>query len=47
MSTEIYLFLANGIVWLGMGLYLALLGSTTARLNRRLARMEALEGGDA
>jgi CcmD family protein len=38
----VYLFAANAAVWLGLGGYLFFMARANARLERRLAQMEAL-----
>lgn len=46
MSAEMYLFLANALVWVGVAGYLAFLGSRTVGLDRRVKQLELLGGGD-
>ena len=47
MNAVQYVMLANGIVWLAMGLYLTFLGRSTAELNRRLVQLELLRSSEA
>ncbi len=41
MEKETYLFVANALVWIGVGGYLMILSRVQARLKKRLERLEA------
>ena len=43
MGKEVYLFAANVIVWVGLGVYVAFLATAQKRLERRLKRLEVFD----
>jgi len=42
MEKETYLFVANALVWIGVGGYLLYLSRVQARLKKRLKRLEIM-----
>jgi len=46
MGKEIYLFVANALVWVGIGVYVAFMAVSQKRLERRLNRLEVLSEDD-
>ncbi len=47
MEKEAYLFVANTLVWIGVGGYLMVLSRVQARLKKRLERLETPRDHDA
>ncbi|QLA15593.1 CcmD family protein [Desulfolutivibrio sulfoxidireducens] len=47
MEKETYLFVANALVWIGVGGYLLFLSRAQARLKKRLERLETPRDHDA
>lgn len=43
MNNEIYLFVANVAVWIGIAGYLAFLGTRSVSMERRISQMEHLK----
>ena len=46
MSSTMYLFIANCVVWVGVAGYLVFLATRTAGLERRIRQIELLGGDD-
>lgn len=46
MSAIFCLFLANIVVWLGLGLYIIFIGCQQAQLRRRIENLKAEDNGN-